>query len=142
MLKVAVQNLGDVTIFHCKGRIVFGHADRLSNALSKHPSLRIAVLDLAEATAIDAAGIGMLVSLRKWAKASDVRLKLMNLTPKIEDLLELTQLKSAFEICSVPEMLGLLCRAFDQFQFVNVDAAVEGSDGVLDDGEPVLAQRA
>jgi hypothetical protein len=100
------------------------------------------VLDLAEATAIDAAGIGMLVSLRKWAKASDVRLKLMNLTPKIEDLLELTQLKSAFEICSVPEMIGLLCRAFDQSQFVNVDAAVEGSDGVLDEGEPVLAQRA
>jgi anti-sigma B factor antagonist len=142
MLKVAVQNLGDVTIFRCKGRIVFGRADRLSTAISRHPPLRIAVLDLAEATAIDAAGIGMLVSLRKWAKASDVRLKLMNLTPKIEDLLELTKLKSAFEICSVPEMLGLLCRAFEQSQFVNVDAAVEGSDGVLDDGEPVLAQSA
>ena len=142
MLKVAVQNLGDVTIFRCKGRIVFGHADRLSTAISRNPPLRIAVLDLAEATAIDAAGIGMLVSLRKWAKASDVRLKLMNLTPKIEDLLELTQLKSAFEICSVPEMLGWLCRAFEQSQFVNVDEAVHGSDGVLDDGEPVLAQRA
>jgi hypothetical protein len=73
----------------------------------------------------------MLVSLRKWAKASDVRLKLMNLTPKIEDLLDLMQLKSAFEICSVPEMLGLLCRAFEQSQFVNVDAAVDGSDGSL-----------
>ena len=142
MLGLTIQNLGDVTIIRCKGRITFAYADMLRIAVLKQQRVRVVVLDLGEVSAVDAAGIGMLVSLRKWAKASDVRLKLMNLTPKIEDLLELTKLKSAFEICSVPEMLGLLCRAFEQSQFVNVDAAVEGSDGVLDDGEPVLAQSA
>jgi len=100
------------------------------------------VLDLAGVTELDAAGIGALVSVRKRAEASGVTLKLMNLTPRVEDLLELTRLKSAFEICSVPEMLSLLCRAFAKSQFVNVDAADNHSDAALDDSEPVLAQSA
>ena len=140
MLNVAVHNLGEVTIFRCTGRIAFGYADRLLNAISKWAWARIAVLDLAGVTEIDAAGIGALVSVRKRAKASGVALKLMNLTPKVEDLLELTRLRSAFEICSVPEMLGLLCRAFERSQFVNINAAVEACDGGLHDGEQVLAQ--
>jgi anti-anti-sigma factor len=142
MLKVAIHNLGDVTVFRCTGRIAFGYADSILNAISKRPCPRIAVLDLVEATGIDATGIGVLVSLRKWAKASGVALKLMNLTPRVEYLLELTHLRSAFEICSVPEMLGLLCRAFERSLFVNVDGAVEGSDEILDDGAPILAQSA
>ena len=142
MLNVAVHSLGEVAIFRCTGRIAFGYADRLLNAISKWPCPRIAVLDLAGVTEIDAAGIGALVSVRKQAKASGVSLKLMNLTPRVEELFELMRLNSAFEICSVPEMLSLLCRAFEQSQFVNVNAAVEGSDGTIVDGEPVLAQSA
>ena len=142
MLNVEVHNLGEVTIFRCAGRIAFGYVDRLLNVISKWPCPRIAVLDLAQVTEIDAAGIGALVSVRKRAKTRGVALKLMNLTPRVEDLLELTRLRSAFEICHVPEMLGLLCRAFEQSQFVNLNAGVEGSDGVLDDVEPVLAQGA
>src|SRR5215469_15272734 len=140
MLNVSVHNLGEVTIFRCTGRIAFGYSDRLLNAISKWPCPRIAVLDLAGVTEIDAAGIGALVSVRKRAKASGVALKLMNLTPQVEDLLELTRLRSAFEICSVPEMLDLLCHAFERSQFVNVNVADEAGDGVLDEREQVLAQ--
>ena len=142
MLNIAVHNLGEVTIFRCTGRIAFGYADRLLNAISKWPCPRIAVFDLAGVTEIDAAGIGALVSVRKRAKASGVALKLMNLTPRVEDLLELTRLRSAFEICSVPEMLDLLCRAFERSQFANVNAAVEDSDRALDYSEPILAKSA
>ena len=142
MLNVSVHNLGEVTVFRCTGRIAFGYSHRLLNAISTWPCPRIAVLDLAGVTEIDAAGIGALVSVRKRAEASGVTLKLMNLTPRVEDLLELTRLKSAFEICSVPEMLSLLCRAFAKSQFVNVDAADNHSDAALDDSEPVLAESA
>jgi len=100
------------------------------------------VLDLAEVTEIDAAGIGVLVSLRNRAKASGLWLKLMNLTPRVENLLELTRLRSSFEICSVREMLDLLCRALEQSRFENVNLAAEGSDRAFDDGERVLAQSA
>jgi anti-anti-sigma regulatory factor len=76
----------------------------------------IAVLDLAEITTIDAAGVGILVCLHWWAKTTGARLKLMNLTPRVEDLLDLFNLRSTFEICSVPEMLSLLCLAFEKSQ--------------------------
>src|SRR5215467_7041885 len=116
MLEITTHTLGNVTMFRCAGRITVEHAAKLRTFVMKHaPS--IAVLDLAEITAIDAAGVGILVSLHWWAKTTGARLKLMNLTPRVEDLLELFSLRSTFEICSVPEMLGLLCLAFEKSQF-------------------------
>jgi len=142
MLNISIHNLGEVTVFRCAGRVSFGYADTLFNAVAKGRSTWIAVLDLAEVTQIDAAGIGVLMSLRKWAKASGAQLKLMNLTPRVERLLALTRLRSVFETCSVSEMLDLLCRAFEQSQFANLDAAIEGPHRGLNDGEPVFAQSA
>jgi anti-anti-sigma factor len=140
MLGLTIQNLGDVTIIRCKGRITFAYADMLRIAVLKQQRVRVVVLDLGEVSAVDAAGIGILVSLRKWARTNGKTLKLMNLAPNVEDLLELTNLRSAFEICSVPEMLGLLCRAFDQSQFAGAEVAVESPTQVLNDAEPVFVQ--
>ncbi len=139
MLRITTHNLGDVTIFHCKGRITFEHAETLRMVVLKHAPISVAVLDLAEITALDAAAVGILVSLRRWARTTGAALKLMNLTPRVEDLLELFNLRSAFEICSVPEMLGLLCRASEQSQSVRVESSVE-SPGQLVDSEPVFVQ--
>jgi len=135
MLRVTVQDLADVTVFRCAGRIAFGYQDRLLTAFSKHPALRVAVLDLAEVTSIDAAGLGLLVSFRKWARVRAVVLKLMNLPPTVEDLLELTRLRSAFEICSVREMLDLLCRSWDQSLFAGVGATIESPLKVFEETE-------
>jgi anti-sigma B factor antagonist len=138
MLEITTHNLGNVTIFHCAGRITLENADLLRMIVLKQaPS--IAVLDLAEITAIDAAGVGILVSLRWWAETTGARLKLMNLTPRMEDLLELFNLKSAFEICSVPEMLSLLCLAFEKSQFARGKPS-RGSLGQLVDFEPVYVE--
>jgi anti-anti-sigma factor len=139
MFEVSIQNLGDVTIFHCKGRLTFGDEDTLLNAVSSQQRLRLAVLDLAEVTAVDAAGLGMLVSLRNWARSRGVALKLMNLTPWVQDSLELTKLKSAFEICSVPEMLRLLCRALDQAKLGDLDGPVESPREVDEDAQRAFA---
>jgi anti-sigma B factor antagonist len=142
MLNIRTQCLGNVTIFHCTGRLTVETADTLRMIVLRNAPICMAVVDLAEITAIDAAGIGILVSLRGWARTTSARLKLMNLTPKVEGLLELFKLKSAFEICSVPEMLGLLCGAFEHSQFVNADAVGESRGGFLDRSEPVLARTA
>ena len=116
MLELTTHNLGNATMFRCAGRITVEQAEKLRMFVMKHSS-RIAVLDLAEITAMDAAGVGILVSLHWWAKTTGARLKLMNLTPRVEDLLELFHLRSTFEICSVSEMLSLLCLAFEKSQF-------------------------
>jgi anti-anti-sigma factor len=114
MLTLTIHNLGGVTVFRCAGRITTGSVDALRNAVLNHPHTPIAVLDLAGISAVDAAGLGILVSLRRWADAADTKLKLMNLVPRVEELLELTNLRSAFEVCPVYEMLDLLCRATRQ----------------------------
>jgi anti-anti-sigma factor len=141
MLNVTVHSLGELKIFRCTGRLALGYSDTLLSAISKWPSPRFAVLDLAGVTQIDAAGIGTLVSVRNHAEASGVALKLMNLTPRVEDLLELTNLRSSFATCSVPDMIELLCCATKKSQFVNVEAA-ENYDWALDYSETVLARSA
>src|SRR5215472_4396308 len=107
MMKVITRNLGEATIFRCEGRIVFPDAATLRVAVLTHPRTRLAVLDLAGVDAIDGAGLGILVSLRAWSRATGTRLKLMNLRPKVEYLLELTHLMPLFEICSIREMFEL-----------------------------------
>jgi len=139
MLQITTQNLGNATIFRCTGRITFEHADLLRMTVVNHAPLSISVLDFTEITGMDAAGVAILVSLRWWATTTGVRLKLMNLTPRVEDLLELFNLRSTFEICSVPEMLSLLCLAFEESQFARVERSVE-SPGRLVDLEPVSVQ--
>ena len=141
MLNVTVHSLGELTIFRCTGRITFGYANTLLNAISKWPSARVAVLDLAGVTQIDAAGIGILVSVRNHAEASGVALKLMNLTPRVEGLLELTCLRSRFATCSVPDMIELLCCGMKNSQFENVSFA-ENYDRASDYSELVLARSA
>ena len=111
MLNIRIQKLGDTTILHCVGRVAFPYAATLQTIALQETHLARLVLDLANATGMDAAGLGVLVSLQSWAARSGRTLKLMNVNPKVQRLLELTNLKSAFEICSAQEMLDLLCRA-------------------------------
>lgn len=81
------------------------------------------MLDLADVLVIDAAGLGVLVSLRVWAKQTGTDLKLMNVTARVEQLLGLTHLKSEFEVCSAQEMLDLLCRALQNDESAGLLAA-------------------
>lgn len=124
MLNIRKQKLGDATILHLVGRLTFPDADSLRSLTLQEPCVRTLqepcvrtlVLDLANVTSIDAAGMGALVFLRFCSKSVSRTLKLMNVNPQIERLLELTNLKSAFEICSAREMLDLMCRALRDAQ--------------------------
>ena len=110
MLTLSIHDLGDVKVFECTGRIVFGCADTLRKAIFRQSLTRTVLLDLGAVVGLDAAGLGVLVSLRTWAIETGRTIKLMNLTPRVEELLELTHLRSVLEVCSVPQMLDLFCR--------------------------------
>jgi anti-anti-sigma factor len=131
MLTLRIQKLGDATVIRCAGRMVIPYTGVLRNAALRQRRIRTLVLDLADIIAVDAAGLGMLVSLRAWAKETRTALKLMNLTPKVEELLELTNLKSAFEVCSGREMLALLCRSINETDSVESGFIPAHSAGVL-----------
>jgi anti-sigma B factor antagonist len=112
MLTADVQELGDASVLRCQGRIVVGEACSIlrSAALSQRHT-RTLVLDLARVDRIDAGGLGVLLGLQEWARSGSIVFKLMNVTKKLEEVLELTRLQCVFEFCSVRDLFCLLHRA-------------------------------
>jgi anti-sigma B factor antagonist len=108
MFNLTRETLGHTTILHCSGRIVFPDADALHTAVLQLPRSRKLVLDLADVSLVDAAGLGIFVSLYHWAKRTRTELKLMNLSAKLQSLLEVTKLDIVLQSCSAQEMLGFL----------------------------------
>jgi anti-anti-sigma factor len=108
--KLTVHKLGEAIVFRCTGRIGFGECHILRHAVFSHPHIAIAVLNMAEVTAIDASGLGLLVELRNWASTNRVQLKLLNLTPRVANLLDVTHLTPIFDVCSVRDVTDLLFR--------------------------------
>jgi anti-anti-sigma factor len=105
MLTVTIKCLGDAVILRCVGRIVRGQETALlCAAVQQHG--RNLVLDLAGVDVIDAAGIGLLVSLQ----AAGIYLKLMNPTKHVRKVLRVTQLESVFEICESKSTVETLPR--------------------------------
>jgi anti-anti-sigma factor len=112
MFTVTVQELGDASVLGCKGRIVIGNAySTLRHAVRSQGQASMLILDLARVDRIDAGGLGVLLSVREWARSGAVRFKLMNVTRNVEQILELTNLQRVFEFCSVRDLLCLLHRA-------------------------------
>ena len=111
MLNVTIQNLGDTSVVHCEGSMVIGYAAILREAALTQTNIGTLVLDLARVDRIDACGLGALLNIRKWARSNAIRFKLMNVTKNVEHILELTNLQSVFEVCSVPDLLCLVHRA-------------------------------
>src|SRR5689334_19981559 len=116
MLNFTAQRYGGVILFRCAGRFVSGDAERLRDAIHAQANARAIVLDLAEINTIDAAGVGMLASVHGWAKGMGGGFKLMNLSPRVEEVIEITNLNSVLEVCSVAEMLDVLCEAMRHAQ--------------------------
>jgi anti-anti-sigma factor len=98
MLGVTIHDLGETAIVRCVGRIGMGETETLRKAGLSLSSRRTVVLDLARVDAIDGAGIGVLVFLHEWARVLGIDLQLMNPTPHVRELLELTNLDSVFKI--------------------------------------------
>ena len=126
MLSLRIEKLGDTTLIHCVGRMVFPYNREFRIRLLQQLQTPTLVLEFVDTIAIDASGLGLLVSLRTWATRTGRALKLMNVTPRVEQLLQMTSLKSEFEICSAREMLDLLCRAIHQS--ASTIARIEDSD--------------
>lgn len=101
MLNVTIQHSEDMAVVCCVGRIVAGdEANILRKAVLSQVNGRTVVLDLTRVDAIDGGGMGVLVFLQGWARATEVDLKLMNPTSRVRQLFELTNLDSVFEIFS------------------------------------------
>ena len=97
MLTIAVKDSDDGVVLHCQGRIVAGDETAILCAAVRQEGRSVSV-DLTEVDAIDAAGIGSLVSLQ----AAGIYLKLLNPNAQVREILRVTELDSVFEICDSP----------------------------------------
>lgn len=112
MLKTTVQKIRDTTIVRCQGRIIVGEDfSNLRDAVMRNSSAAMVVLDLAGVRRVDAGGLGMLLGLHGWAEGNAIRLKLMNVMPKVDRMLRLTKLDRVFEFCSIGDMFCLVLLA-------------------------------
>ena len=105
MLTVTKQTFGDDTILRCSGRIVRGEETALLCAAVQQQQRNI-ILDLTEVDAIDAAGIGLLVTLQ----AAGFYLTLMNPTAQVREILRVTKLDTVIEISELNLARELLDR--------------------------------
>jgi len=101
MLKVTIRKVGGIVVIRCVGRIVAGEDFcAVRDGIGHSGENRFIVVNLAEVDAIDAAGLGLLVSLHTSPGIAGVELKLMNTSERTRELLTLTRLDSVLEICS------------------------------------------
>ena len=106
MVKIHAKNLGRFTILCLQGRIVIGATEALRNAVRFQVGVSTLVLDFAKVSMIDAAGLGVMLQLRKETQSKSIGFKLMNLTEPISQVLEITRLNSVFEVTSAAELLS------------------------------------
>jgi anti-sigma B factor antagonist len=99
-LTLQIHTEADVTTIRCRGRLVAGVADTLRDEVkSLLPSQRRIVLDLTDLAQLDSMGLGTIVSLYVSARAAHCELELINLSPRVRELLGITNLLSVFEVC-------------------------------------------
>lgn len=111
MLSVHIENIGEIAVIECEGRIVRSEAAlELRKAVVLQSEARIIVLDLSEVTAIEGGGLGMLVFLQRWAHDRDIRLKLFNPRKSVRDRLEQVSSMRELEIATLDEVVALLAR--------------------------------
>ena len=100
-VKLTTRQVGDVTVVDAVGRITLGEGastfrDSIRDlAASGHKKL---LLNLADVSYIDSSGIGELVSGFTTVANQGGTVKLLNLTKRVQDLLQITKLYTVFEV--------------------------------------------
>ncbi len=99
-MKIVERQVGDVVILDLHGKILIGEGDdALREAVTKlaDAGKTKILLNLADVPYVDSAGLGEIVRTYTTVSRKGGKLKLLNLTKKIQDLLSMTKLLTVFE---------------------------------------------
>src|ERR1700687_249231 len=95
------RDSGKVTVVDMSGRISLGDGSALLRTLVRQllaEDRTLILLNLADVNYIDSSGIGELVSAFTTVKGRGGEMKLLNLTKKVHDLLQITKLFTVFAV--------------------------------------------
>ncbi len=100
-MKVSTRQVDGITILDLSGRITLGEGsvtvrDAIRDLLNKGE--KHILLNLGDVSYLDSSGLGELVSAYTSVKNAGGELKLLNLTKKVQDLLQITKLYTVFDV--------------------------------------------
>ena len=100
-VKLSTRQVGDVSVMDVSGRITLGEGsstlrDSMRDMVAK--GQKKILLNLGDVSYIDSSGIGELVSGFTTVANQGGQLKLLNLTKRVKDLLQITKLYTVFEV--------------------------------------------
>jgi len=100
-MKATIRQVDSVSVVDVSGRITLGEGcaqlrELIRGELAK--GNKKLLLNLADVTYIDSSGIGELVSAFTAVSNQGGQLKLLNLTRKVHDLLQITKLLTVFDV--------------------------------------------
>src|SRR5882672_3180607 len=99
-LKLTTRTVQGILVVNCDGRIVFGEEsaelrDTVKKLVTQSNQI---ILNLGGISYIDSGGLGTLVALYTTAHNAGGSVKLVNLTQRVGDLLQVTKLLTVFEV--------------------------------------------
>ena len=100
-MKSTTRQVDGVTIVDLSGRITLGEGSTMLRDIVRDmiaKGNKKILLNLGDVTYIDSSGIGELVSAFTTVRNGGGELKLLNLTKKVHDLLQITKLYTVFDI--------------------------------------------
>jgi len=100
-MKSSTRQVDGVTIVDLSGRITLGEGSTMLRDIVRDliaKGNKKILLNLGDVTYIDSSGIGELVSAFTTVRNGGGELKLLNLTKKVHDLLQITKLYTVFDI--------------------------------------------
>jgi len=100
-LTIASREVDGVTVLDLNGRITLGEGsvqlrEAVRDLISK--GSKNILLNMSDVNYIDSSGLGELVSAFTTAKNQGAAVKLLSLTKKVKDVLQLTKLYTVFDI--------------------------------------------
>ena len=100
-MKTSTRQVDGITIIDLSGRITLGEGSSVLRDLVRQTVAKgnkKILLNLGDVTYIDSSGIGELVSAFTSVRNAGGELKLLNLTKKVHDLLQITKLYTVFDV--------------------------------------------
>jgi len=100
-MKIEIRTVGDVRILDVSGKITLGEGTMsIRNTVRDivQGGAKKIILNLADVSYIDSAGVGELMSAYTTVVNNGGQLKLLNLTKRIRDTLAITKLLTIFDV--------------------------------------------
>jgi len=100
-MQTTARQVGDIAVLEISGRITLGEGNVMLREIVRElldKGNKKIVLDLDEVQYVDSSGIGELVKTHTTVRNRGGQLRLVNMSKRVNDLLQMTRLSSVFDI--------------------------------------------